>query len=348
LSGDTMVGMELLQAALNGDVTEIRRLVANGRNVNERDADGDAALHYAALNGHVEAIKALVQLGADKDAKTVGGQTPLHWAAQNGHVEAIKALEQLGAQIDVQAANGETPLKTSIRVGHHQAAQVLRELERTARARKEAAEQAERTAAGRGSVETTAAASQRVVEALLAGGANVEALGGEGHSPLSWAAQCGDLEVVNALLAGGANVEAPSSDGRSPLSWAARLKRVEVVNALVAAGANVEALRNDEAKWAKKQAKHAERNKETADKEAAEAATLAAAEEVHYPTLPLRVEQRFTRKVSWSLTHRWSPGFGCRRRSHRRTPRRTRRSRQRRRRSSCRRNASACEPPCWR
>jgi ATPase subunit of ABC transporter with duplicated ATPase domains len=54
-------------------------------------------------------------------------------------VEAIKLLEQLGAQIDVQAADGETPLKTSIRKGHHQAAEVLRELERTARARKEAA-----------------------------------------------------------------------------------------------------------------------------------------------------------------------------------------------------------------
>ena len=48
-----------------------------------------------------------------------------------------------------------TPLAVSIRRGHHQAAQVLRELERTARARKEAAEHA-----NAGSVETTAAASQ--------------------------------------------------------------------------------------------------------------------------------------------------------------------------------------------
>jgi ankyrin repeat protein len=63
----------------------------------------------------------------------------LHYAAFNGRVEAIKVLEQLGAQIDVQSAQGQTPLKLSILAGHHQAAQVLRELERTARARKEAA-----------------------------------------------------------------------------------------------------------------------------------------------------------------------------------------------------------------
>jgi ankyrin repeat protein len=164
----------LLEATQRGDVAEVRRVSALGVNVDERDADGDTALHWAAANGHMEVMRVLVvELGADKDAKNAGGATPLHEAAFIGHVEAmrvlvvelgadkgaknaygvtplhaaafkgrveaIKALEQLGAQIDAQAANGETPLKVSIRMGHHQAAQVLRELERTARARKEAA-----------------------------------------------------------------------------------------------------------------------------------------------------------------------------------------------------------------
>jgi hypothetical protein len=163
----------LLQAAKVGDVAEVRKVVALGVNVDERDADGDTALHWAAGNGHVEVLQVLVvELGADKEAKTANGQTALHWAvvnghmevmrvlvelgadkdakdvdgctplhdaAFNGHVEAIKALEQLGAQIDVQAANGDTPLKLCIRHGHHQAAQVLKELERTARTGKAAA-----------------------------------------------------------------------------------------------------------------------------------------------------------------------------------------------------------------
>jgi ankyrin repeat protein len=138
LGGGTMTGRTLLQQ--NGDVTELRRLVANGRNVNERDADGVTALHLAAVNGNVEVLRVLVvELGADKDAKDANGGTPLHLAAVGGHVEAIKALEQLGAQIDAHAANKDTPLKLSIRHGQHQAAEVLRELERTARARKEAA-----------------------------------------------------------------------------------------------------------------------------------------------------------------------------------------------------------------
>jgi ankyrin repeat protein len=87
----------------------------------------------------VEAIKALVLLGANKEAKDAAGGTPLIHAAFMGHVEAIKALARLGAQIDAQTVNGSTPLQLCIEKGHHQAAQVLRELERTARTRKEAA-----------------------------------------------------------------------------------------------------------------------------------------------------------------------------------------------------------------
>jgi ankyrin repeat protein len=76
--------MTLHKAALIGDVTEMRRLVAAGAIVDERDADGDAALHCASMEGHVEAMRALLELGADKEAKDAKGWTALHWAAQGG------------------------------------------------------------------------------------------------------------------------------------------------------------------------------------------------------------------------------------------------------------------------
>ena len=88
--------MQLQQAALNGNVVEMRRLVAAGASVDERDADGDTALHCASMKGHVEAMRALVELGADKDAKGSVGCTPLHWAAQEGHVDAAQVLVRLG------------------------------------------------------------------------------------------------------------------------------------------------------------------------------------------------------------------------------------------------------------
>jgi hypothetical protein len=73
-------------------------------------------------------------------------------------VEVVKALVELGADIGALMDGGETttPLQINIRGGHHQVARVLRELERSARTKKEAAakestqqaiDQAERNAA---------------------------------------------------------------------------------------------------------------------------------------------------------------------------------------------------------
>ena len=44
----------MLKAARRGDVAEVRKLVANGANVNEQDRDGGSPLHWAAGMGHVE------------------------------------------------------------------------------------------------------------------------------------------------------------------------------------------------------------------------------------------------------------------------------------------------------
>jgi hypothetical protein len=81
-----------------------------------------------------------------------------------------------------------TPLAVSIRRGHHQAAQVLRELERTARARKEAAEHA-----NAGSVETTAAASQAGVCAACGSSS------GASDAPLKTCSRCQSVKYCSAL-----------------------------------------------------------------------------------------------------------------------------------------------------
>jgi ankyrin repeat protein len=155
-------------AAAAGDVVTIRRLVAEGADVN---VPGDRALHLAAQEGHVDAVrvlmelgagkeasaadgwrplhsaayrgqvavvKTLVELGADKETSAVDGMRALHTAAWHGHVAVLTTLVELGADIGALTLKGETPLQLNIRFGHHQAAQVLKELERSARTKKEA------------------------------------------------------------------------------------------------------------------------------------------------------------------------------------------------------------------
>jgi hypothetical protein len=139
------MSIDLIDAAVSGDVTEVRRMVAAGADVNELNEYGNSALHLIALGGTVEMVKALVELGADKNALGVGGGTPLHVAAMGGKVETVKLLAQLGAEPGVKNVHEETPLQMSVRLGHHQMAQVLRELERTAARTQKAAATSVRT-----------------------------------------------------------------------------------------------------------------------------------------------------------------------------------------------------------
>lgn len=53
-------------------------LASAGVNLNEKDGNGDAALHLAAKNGLVGVIATLVQAGADPNQKNSAGDTPLH------------------------------------------------------------------------------------------------------------------------------------------------------------------------------------------------------------------------------------------------------------------------------
>jgi hypothetical protein len=111
-------------------------LVQLGADKEAKSDRGMMPLHHAAVNGHVETVTVLLQLGLDKEAKTAHGSTALHCAAVKGHVEVIKALVEAGAEVESLDVRGETPLQLSVRSGQRQAA---RELEHTARTRKEAA-----------------------------------------------------------------------------------------------------------------------------------------------------------------------------------------------------------------
>ena len=72
---------DLIDAAKEGNLEKVRRLIQNGANVHERDSELQATpLHWASYNGHLDVAQFLIQNGADVKARKKNQETPLHIA----------------------------------------------------------------------------------------------------------------------------------------------------------------------------------------------------------------------------------------------------------------------------
>jgi glutaminase len=92
----------LTWAASQGDLNEVRALVATGVEPGTADYDGRTPLHLAAAEGQLEVVRYLLAAGADPRAADRWGGTPLSDAESNGHTEIVALLRQ--------DAEGTTPL----------------------------------------------------------------------------------------------------------------------------------------------------------------------------------------------------------------------------------------------
>ncbi len=81
-------------AAAEGDISQVRRLLARGASPNGYGPDGHApALVYAAGNNNIEIVKLLLEKGADPTRRDFDGKTALDYARKNKNTDVIKILE---------------------------------------------------------------------------------------------------------------------------------------------------------------------------------------------------------------------------------------------------------------
>ena len=74
----------LVDAASRGDAAEVRRLLDDGADANERDASGRTAVTAAALGDHVEVARVLIAAGADVDLQDADRNNPLLVTGETG------------------------------------------------------------------------------------------------------------------------------------------------------------------------------------------------------------------------------------------------------------------------
>ncbi|MBL0318586.1 MAG: glutaminase A [Alphaproteobacteria bacterium] len=86
----------LIWAASQGDINEIRRLIAYGIDLNKGDYDGRTALHLAAAEGQLETVAYLLKKDVEINPRDRWDGTPLTDAKRHKHADVATLLEQQG------------------------------------------------------------------------------------------------------------------------------------------------------------------------------------------------------------------------------------------------------------
>ena len=197
-----MTDTRLHDAAAAGDLAAIDRLLAEGADIDGRDASGRTAVLAATHARQAEAVRALFAAGADPDIRDDRLDNPFLYAGAEGLLEILELAHEAGADPTITNRFGGVAVIPASERGHVEVVRFL--LEETAidvnhvnnlgwTALLEAVILADGDAA-----------HQEVVRLLLAHGADVHLADNDGVTPLAHARERGQDAVVEILLAGGA------------------------------------------------------------------------------------------------------------------------------------------------
>ena len=157
--------------------------------VNAVNDEGNSLLYVAASKNQLGKISFLLNKGADVNFKNERGASPLNVACDRTALDAIQLLIDGGADVNTRTNRGNTPLSCA--------------------------------ASGKGCTLVNTYAFNttydftNVAEILLDNGADVNLL-----NPLLIAARSGNVKMVQLLLAKGANINATDAEGRNVLQIA--------------------------------------------------------------------------------------------------------------------------------
>jgi hypothetical protein len=189
---------QLLEAAEEGDLEQVKAALAHGADIEARDEDGDTAICLAVAEGHMDVVDMLLEVGADVNVRGSERFTLLHWAAYGGNALAVDKLVKLGLRVDARAEGDDLWQTTPLC----------------------------RAAMQKGSV---------TVEALLSHGADPNIPDQNGWTPLHFASVDGNQAAVECLLSHGAIPSLRGFYGRTPRDLAVNKGYEAVAQILMAA-----------------------------------------------------------------------------------------------------------------
>ncbi|NXU29551.1 CSKI2 protein, partial [Thalassarche chlororhynchos] len=242
---------ELIQAAKNGDVPGVQKLVAKIKaskskllgsakrlNVNYQDADGFSALHHAALGGSLDLISLLLEAQATVDIKDSNGMRPLHYAAWQGRVEPVRVLLRAAASVNMASLDGQIPLHLSAQYGHYEVSEMLLQHQSNPCLINKAKKTPLDLACEFGRLKVAQLLLNSHLCVALLEGQSKDATDPNYTTPLHLAAKNGHKEIIRQLLKAGIEINKQTKTGTA-LHEAALYGKTEVVRLLLEGGVDV-------------------------------------------------------------------------------------------------------------
>lgn len=187
----------LPDAAANGNLPVVRRLLAHGADINEGGKYGGTAFSRAVGQCQIETAEALLKAGADPNAGETLTGPPFHAAVVAGKTELVKAVVASGKNLNFRATvTLNEPMEKA-----------------------------------------SSEPNERPRYALNLGDDCVELAKAYDSTPLIAAVRAGHAEIVRILAEGGTDLEAVDRDGFTALAWALKRNRADLAAILRCGGA---------------------------------------------------------------------------------------------------------------
>jgi len=172
-------------------------LLEHGHGVDERDPDGNTALHWASWHHMGDLVCALLERGAQPGARNSSGEAPLHWAAKASFVAGLSALSRGDRSLlSLRDCDGFTPFIISAQNDN-----------------------------------------APVMEWMYMHGVSIEEQDDLGRTALHWACYKGHRRSVQWLLSRSASIAHSDEEGMTSMHWAALKGHEQVADMLLEVGA---------------------------------------------------------------------------------------------------------------
>lgn len=220
-------------------ILRLSRLLLDLRTpLNHRDPEGRSALVYALWYGSVELVGTLLEAGADPGVADAGGRTLLHHlvlaAREDGELLA-RALILAGCDPARPANDGSTPRGMALQLPALQRPEWIDLLDWPA------GRHPQRRLAPADVVAAVQVGDAAAVEQYLRLGVPLDGQDARGASAALHAAGRGDLSLLQRIHGAGADLQAVAGNGLTPLGAATLASQHTVLRWLVAQGARVDA-----------------------------------------------------------------------------------------------------------